>query len=247
MRRAGWVPAVAARVVVAALLAWGRAAEAQGPAVAPPPTVSPFAARTAEQLLREKLSCLGCHRLQGSGGVLAPALDDVRTRRTPGYIAAMVLDPQRVKPGALMPRPRLLASERALVIRYLGGEEREAPQVPAGVPVGAPAGSAVAADGAALYRQWCAGCHGAAGGGDGPNAKALPVAPARHNDGAKMSQRSDDALYDTIDGGGAIMNRSARMPAFGGTLTPPEIEALVRHIRTLCRCAPPGWSRDGGR
>jgi mono/diheme cytochrome c family protein len=60
-----------------------------------------------------------------------------------------------------------------------------------------------------------------------------------------MSARPDDALYDTIAGGGAIMNRSARMPAFGTTLSPAQIRALVRHIRTLCRCTGPAWSSDG--
>ncbi len=207
--------------------------------------LSPVAVRKAEQLLATQWSCLGCHQLRGTGGVLGPSLDGVRGRRDPAYIAAMVTDPQRVKPGALMPRPRLSASERALVIRYLGGAVGAVAAAGAPAPVEGAGGSAP--DGAAVYRQWCAGCHGAAGGGDGPNAKALPVAPARHNDGAIMSQRTDDVLYDTIDGGGAIMKRSARMPAFGGTLTPGEIRAVVAHLRRLCRCAGPSWSRDGGR
>ena len=60
-----------------------------------------------------------------------------------------------------------------------------------------------------------------------------------------MSARSDDDLYDTIAGGGAIMNRSPRMPAYGTTLAPAQIRALVRHIRTLCQCAGPSWSTDG--
>ncbi|MEN9816167.1 MAG: hypothetical protein RLZ32_47, partial [Gemmatimonadota bacterium] len=199
----------------------------------------------AEQLLATQWSCLGCHQLRGTGGVLGPALAGVRTRRDPAYIAAMVTDPQRVKPGALMPRPRLSASERALVIRYLGGAVGAVPPPGGALPEAGAAGAV--ADGAALYRQWCAGCHGAAGGGDGPNATSLPVAPAKHNDGAIMSQRTDAVLYETIDGGGAIMKRSARMPAFGGTLTPGEIRALVAHLRRLCRCVGPSWSRDGGR
>jgi mono/diheme cytochrome c family protein len=41
-----------------------------------------------------------------------------------------------------------------------------------------------------------------------------------------------------------VMNRSARMPAFGATLSAAEIRALVRHIRTLCRCEGPTWSRN---
>ena len=62
-----------------------------------------------------------------------------------------------------------------------------------------------------------------------------------------MSPRSDAALFDAIAGGGAIMNRSPRMPAFGLALQPAEIQSLVRHIRGLCRCEGPAWSTDGRR
>jgi hypothetical protein len=62
-----------------------------------------------------------------------------------------------------------------------------------------------------------------------------------------MSLRSDDALFDAVSGGGAIMNRSPRMPAFGLVLAPAEIRSLVRHIRELCRCQGPAWSTDGSR
>ena len=144
-----------------------------------------------------------------------------------------------------MPRTRMTDSDRRLITRFLGGDvamQNVAVREPAAATP-APAD----ANAAALYRTWCAGCHGITGRGDGPNAKALPVPPARHADAATMSQRPDDTLYDTIDGGGAIMNRSARMPAFGGSLSPTQIRALVAHIRSLCRCVGPAWSRDGTR
>ena len=207
--------------------------------------LSPFAIAKATTLLREKYGCLGCHRLGEEGGQLAPALHDVRTRRDAAYIAAIVRNPQQARPGAAMPRTRMPDSDRRLITRFLGGDvamQNVAVREPAAATP-APAD----ANGAALYRTWCAGCHGITGRGDGPNAKALPVPPARHADAATMSQRPDDTLYDTIDGGGAIMNRSARMPAFGGSLSPTQIRALVAHIRSLCRCVGPAWSRDGTR
>ncbi len=200
--------------------------------------LSAFAAQKAERLLRDKHSCLGCHQLKGEGGVLAPKLDDVRTRRDAAYIAAMVSDPQRTKPGAMMPRTRMPAGERALIVRYLGGDTTKIMRT-----VGVASGTI--ADGRQLYAQWCAGCHGATGNGDGPNAKALPVKPAKHADTKAMGARSDDALFDTIEAGGAIMNKHHRMPAFGGSLGTPEIRALVAYIRTLCQCQGPQWSRDG--
>ncbi len=209
------------------------------PAVAAAQPLTAFAMQKAERLLRDKHSCLGCHQLKGEGGVLAPRLDDVRTRRDAAYIAMMVSDPQHTKPGASMPRTRMPATERSLIVRYLGGDSTKIVRTVANAP------AAAAPDGKQLYAQWCAGCHGASGNGDGPNAKALPVKPAKHADAKAMSARSDDALFDTIEAGGAIMNKHHRMPAFGGSLGTTEIRALVGYIRTLCRCEGPAWSRDG--
>jgi mono/diheme cytochrome c family protein len=227
------LPRVVVMSVVGAFI--GVAASPTGTVAQP---LSAFAAQKAERLLRDKHSCLGCHQLKGEGGQLGPRLDDVRTRRDAAYIATMVSDPQHTKAGAAMPRVRMPASERVLIVRYLGGDPTKIVEAP--TPATAPA-----ADGKVLYAQWCAGCHGATGKGDGPNAKALPVPPANHTNAAAMSARSDDALFDTIEAGGAIMNRHHRMPAFGGTLRTSEIRALVRYIRGLCRCEGPSWSRDG--
>jgi mono/diheme cytochrome c family protein len=103
---------------------------------------------------------------------------------------------------------------------------------------------AQASDSAALYARLCAACHGRTGGGDGDNARYLPVRPTVHADSQYMSRRPDDALFDAIYAGGFIMNRSNRMPPFGGSLTREQVWSLVRHLRTLCRCAGPAWSRD---
>jgi mono/diheme cytochrome c family protein len=104
----------------------------------------------------------------------------------------------------------------------------------------------IAGSGATLYESHCAACHGQDGGGDGFNARYLRTEPAIHADSATMSQRPDDTLYDGIHAGARILAGSAEMPAFGASLSPDEIRALVRHIRVLCRCAGPSWSRDGG-
>lgn len=206
-------------------------------------SISPFAVRKAQSLLRDQLSCLGCHASGDSGGRLAPDLLTVRERRSPGYIAAMIDDPQRTAPGSAMPKATMLPATRDLIVRYLQsrpGSATDSSSPNAGATV-APDGS----DGKALYTRWCASCHGSGGRGNGPNAAHLPVKPAAHADTAAMSARSDDALHDTIAGGGAIMNRSPRMPAFGETLSAPQIRLLVEYIRTLCRCEGPAWSRDG--
>jgi mono/diheme cytochrome c family protein len=210
------------------------------PAPAGTARLTPFSARKAESLLRDHLPCLGCHTLGGEGGAIGPDLTTVRERRSPAYIAAMITDPQRVVAGSAMPKTRMPDATRDLIVRYLSAQPGNAPDAP--VP-DSPAAAPPAADGRVLYAQRCASCHGPSGRGDGPNAANLPVRPAAHASRDSMAARPDDSLFDTIAGGGAIMNRSPRMPAFGATLTPAEIRALVRHIRTLCRCEGPSWSR----
>ena len=203
----------------------------------PSAALTPFARAKAKSLLSDALPCLGCHALSGAGGKLAPDLATVRNRRDAAYIARVVADPQGTVPGTLMPHTPMPAEWRALVVRYLGG---------AALGANAPAVAAAAdSNGAALYAKFCTGCHGAQGNGDGPNAASLPVPPAKHASRDAMALRPDDSLYDTIAGGGAIMNRSPRMPAYGTTLSSAQIRALVRHIRSLCRCSGPAWSTDG--
>lgn len=205
------------------------------PVVGAQPTA--FQRAKAERLLREQLPCLGCHALRGDGGTLAPDLVTVRERRSAAYVAAIIDDPQRTAPGIAMPRTVMPPETRRAVVTYLqtlpgdGSSDARAalPRHNAG--------------GAGLYARWCAGCHGASGKGDGPNATRLPVRPTAHADAAVMSRRPDDTIYDAIAGGGAIMNRSHRMPAFGATLTDDEIRTLVRYIRTVCGCQGPAWSR----
>jgi mono/diheme cytochrome c family protein len=207
-------------------------------------TLTRFAERKAEVLLRERLPCLGCHQFGDEGGRLAPDLATVRSRGSAEYIAAIIEQPQRVRPGSMMPPHPMPASDRQLIVRYLASRPGIAGATDTSLTLPATAEDRSAP---ALYARFCAGCHGSSGGGDGPNARFLPVSPAAHRAAAAMSSRSDDALYDAIAGGGAIMNKSARMPAFGLALSDAEIRSLVRHIRSLCKCQGPEWSMDGKR
>ncbi|MEJ2541904.1 MAG: cytochrome c, partial [Gemmatimonadota bacterium] len=95
---------------------------------------------------------------------------------------------------------------------------------------------------AGLYRRRCAACHGAGGDGRGFNQPWLPVTPTVHADPTAMALRPDDTLYDGIASGGWVLDRSHRMPAFGGALDRDRIRRLVGYIRELCECRGPSWA-----
>lgn len=204
----------------------------------------------AEVLLRDHLSCLGCHRLGGEGGRMAPALDAAAGRLRPEYLRRVVHDPAGAAPGTIMPRPLEDSATLALVIDYLlrAGNGEAAAYVPLlelelnPRPAPGTLHPAAEPDGATLYQTHCAACHGGRGAGDGFNARHIPARPTAHADAAFMSTRPDATLFDGVHGGGHILGRSHRMPAFGGTLSTAEIRTLVTHMRELCGCDGPEWA-----
>jgi mono/diheme cytochrome c family protein len=216
------------------------------------PVLSTFSADKARTLMRDRLPCAGCHVIAGrSGGRIGPDLSRVADRRSSEYVRRMIEDPQAAVPGTIMPKVPMPAQMRELVVTYLArtAVTSSTGRAAAG-DVRAPGELAVPVatrEAPALYGSYCAPCHGAKGRGDGPNARYLPVAPARHVDSTFMSRRSDDRLFDAVFAGGYPLGRSVTMPPYGETLTRPEIWALVRYLRVLCRCSGPAWSTDGDR
>lgn len=87
-----------------------------------------------------------------------------------------------------------------------------------------PASAAVLAEGADLYRIYCAACHGADGSGDGRLVEFFDRtgdlrAPA-------VQEAADGELYNRIREGGFTM------PAFANALSVNERWAVVHHVRT---------------
>lgn len=100
-------------------------------------------------------------------------------------------------------------------------------------PVGTD-GATASSDGAKIYAEKCALCHGPAGHGDGPGAAALNPKPRNHTDGAYMNTRTDEQLLEVI------RNGKGAMPPWGTVLSDQEIQAVLKHVRTLAVPPYPG-------
>lgn len=229
-------PGAAARFAAALALLLSTAVSAGAQATAAPaPALSAFQRDKAATLLRDRLSCLGCHSIGDEGGVIAPDLSRATAARTPALVLRMIQEG-----GTNMPPYPMRETDARLIASYVASlDDAPSPARAAALPL--PGGSQDD------YARFCASCHGADGNGDGPNARFLPVPPAVHSSSREMMLRTDDRLYDAIAAGGATLGRSPRMPAFAGLLSDERIRALVRHIRALCKCEGPAWSRDGSR
>ena len=255
VRPVGWRPGTATRMPdfrltdteVDSLVAW----LAPGAEPAAPPATAPLTARrraTTLALMRDRWSCMGCHAWNGEGGRIGPDLALAAERLRPAHIRAMLEDPAAAAPGTIMPRPLLEPADIDRIVALLvhNDDARDVWREPMTVLNPRVYVPATGDDAAAVYDRSCAVCHGRTGIGTGINETFLATRPANHADSVAMSKRPDDTLYDGIAAGGRILGLSESMPAFGGSLEPETIRALVAHIRTLCRCDGPAWSRDDG-
>ncbi len=99
-------------------------------------------------------------------------------------------------------------------------------------PPPAEAGDPVAR-GAEHYQLYCATCHGAEGGGDGPTSAALDPKPAAHNDGNYMNALTNEHLTKVIRDGGASIGKSPLMAPWGGALNEDQLQDVIAFIRSL--------------
>lgn len=225
-----------------------------------PDSLSAFGRAKAAALLETRYSCLGCHAIDGRGGRIAPDLGRAAARLESAWVRAILDSPDHLVPGTIMPPVIAPAETLDLLASWLTAPV--APSDRAAADEAAPAGDTersgylslvdhpppqIEVTGPIDYIRLCSACHGEGGRGDGYNARFLRVRPADHTDESAMSIRPDDVLFDAIAAGGRFLDRSPEMPAFGEILDPTAIRRLVAHIRELCSCEGPAWSRDGAR
>lgn len=98
-------------------------------------------------------------------------------------------------------------------------------------------------DGAAIYQAGCAGCHGPHGEG-APQASTAFDRPSTFPDFSDCAGTTPELDVDwraTIAQGGRGRGFSRIMPAFADALTADQIDAVIAHLRSLCR--EPSWPR----
>jgi high-affinity iron transporter len=83
--------------------------------------------------------------------------------------------------------------------------------------------------GAAIYQQSCAGCHGADGNGQGPDASRLQPKPANFTDPAFMRGETPVDFFHVL----TVGKPGSAMPAWGDALTPQERWNVVSHLWRL--------------
>ena len=90
------------------------------PNIKPPATESTVSSKVSEPP-PEKFAqlCTACHKLNGKGGVVGPALDGVGSKYDLAYLDKWIKDPQLVKPGTAMPQMPLTDAEREEIVTFL--------------------------------------------------------------------------------------------------------------------------------
>jgi mono/diheme cytochrome c family protein len=125
----------------------------------------------------EDSGCVGCHKLNGSGGVIGPELDKVGANRSPEWLLKHFKNPALVTPGSAMPPIKANDADlNALTLYVLSftGEPLSAYYVSMKTIPGPQAGRRLFAE------KGCIGCHSVAGKG-GAVGPALDEAAKRHD------------------------------------------------------------------
>jgi len=174
-------------------------------------------------------NCAACHGTNGSGTIIAPAIDSADLRaKTREDILDVVTNGV---PGTLMSswgnmlESAQISSVIDLVYRWpeLLQADIEFPETQT---ISFPSSPQLIAQGQSLFNIACESCHGTDGYGS-------PMAPALVNQ-IFLSETPDAAIYQIVAGGipGTLM------PAWGSRLTDQEIQSLVAFLRSNEPSAP---------
>ena len=192
-------------------------------------------------------NCFACHGGDGAGkgplseNLLPPARDFTDTgwmsSQADGVLFTSI---QRGVAGSAMPAFAGQLSERDTwsVVAYLRGFS---PTRVLDTGLAAPA----AGMGREVYEAQCAGCHGVAGGGDGPAAASFKVPPRALSNPGWLAGVSDHRLIQTLRTG----LPGTPMPSFDQVLSDGQMGAVVDYLRVLAAGTYKpnplsGWARE---
>ncbi|MBI3680771.1 MAG: c-type cytochrome [Acidobacteria bacterium] len=191
--------------------------------------------------------CLGCHKVSGAGGDEGPELTRAG-EKDPGQLNFVPVPGKATldnwlaehfrSPGSLVAESKMPAlglseadiDKLTLYVMSLRRMDVPASYVPRDRMNAARFGAReFTTDGATVYGVFCAGCHGLEG--QGRRAPGMAAFPSIANSDF-LSRVEDEFLANTIRSG----RPGRRMPPWGekeGGLRPEEIQAVIRHLRSL--------------
>lgn len=149
------------------------------------------------------LHCQYCHSLNGRGGTVGPALDEVGLRRNRDWLAAHFRDPKKVTPNTKMPNFNLLDGEVEALVAYMSSL----------------GGGAFSAQAPKLYEDNCASCHKFHGVGE-------DIGP----DLSHIGQGRDSDYIAAYIKNPLSLNKDAAMSGFTDQLTPAQIQDLANYL-----------------
>jgi len=195
--------------------------------------------------------CVGCHGVNGGGGMGKPILDDEWIFGSDDATLFKLIRgeiPKQTMPNVI---GKVLTDEqirRVLVyVRFIYQGDRDKinwaipPPVSADKLSGAVSTGDALAAGKNLFLSACSPCHGQQGHGDGPSSKDLNPKPRNLTDAAYMTPLDDRYLFELISRGGIAVGKSPQMPQF--PLSSQDIGNLISYVRTLSKPAAPHAAR----
>lgn len=193
-------------------------------------TVLPDGEQLGEGLTIYAENCSACHNANGSGTLIAPAIDTLEVREIPQEELIKVIN--NGIPGTLMTSwQNSLSQDQIISVANLIYRWPEVIQSGIEFPetgmAALPSSPEMIADGERLFQIACQACHGS-------DAYGTRMAPALNNQ-IFLTQTPDAAIYQIIAGGVT----QTLMPAWGSRLTDYDIQTLVAYFRSLESTAPP--------